>query len=386
MRAGSAARAAARPHPMPAPIAFLLENLERDLVANDLAGVIASLDPESFAPRILFLEADRGALPRAVRDAIPARIPIKGPLRRPFWNVGLIRRFLLAVGDTKPAVLFVSGGRDVLAFAPRVIGWLEKPAVYLAPSGDPAFPWDQRKSLDAFGRIVATTGRLTLRLVDELSIAEKTVATIYPGIDVDRFDFRPLDFRALAESEAPLVGVVGSPPAATTAALHAALASTPGSPRLAAPGAREPLIDLGDAWSPEALARVAMLLLLPDSDWETGFDTLLRGMAVGRAAIAAVPSARIDDLIQNGETGLLLVTDDPRAVSNAVAGLLSKPELLASMGAAGRMRVAGEFERGRWLAEYEALIRISGGIPFPAPKPRGPEPSPGASPIKFGPS
>ncbi len=417
-------RSTTRSSSLPAPIAFLLEDLARDLVANDLAGIIADLDPVSFAPRVLSLSGDERSLPADIRARLPESIVLKGPLRRPFWNVGLIRRFLLDVKETKPAVIVVSGGREALEFAAKVVEWAQRPAVYLAPSGDPAFPWGRRRALDAFAKIVATTGRLTYRLVEEFKLPEQKVATIYPGVDAERFAFAPMPGTRAAEGggaaknaderapcggraegdESPLVGVLGDPPSATMRAIAAAFAEAgevPGAseaagaserastrrPRLAAPKALAPLADLGPSWTAEAFARVSLLLFLPDSDWETGFETMLRGMAVGRPVIAAVPSERIDDMVIDGETGRIVANAEPDAIASAVRELLASRELHASMGIAARMRIAGEFGRARRRLDWDALLRVVGRIPFPSPTvkgPLGPGPAgPTTLPIKF---
>ncbi len=383
-------RSTTRSSSLPVPIAFLLEDLARDLVANDLAGIVADLDAASFAPRVLALSGDPASLPDELRARLGAGATIKGPLRRPFWNVGLIRRFLLDVKETKPAVIVVSGGKEALEFAAKVVGWAERPAVYLAPSGDAAFPWGARRALDAFAKIVATTGRLTYRLVEDLKIPDPRVATIYPGVDTERFAFAPMP----EEAEIPVVGVLGDPPGETTRAIAAALAEEgeargasdaaagrgPASarrPRLAAPSARAPLADLGPAWTPEAFARVSLLLFLPDSDWEIGYETMLRGMAVGRPVIAAVPNERIDDMVIDGETGRIVASADPAAIAGAVRALLASRDLLESMGVAARMRIAGEFGRARRRLDWDALLRVVAGIPFPPPTVKGP---PGTAP------
>lgn len=360
---------------MKAPVAFLLEDLSRDLVVADLAGAIGGLDPGSFAPRLLFLSGNPAVLARHLRMALPQSAPLEGPLRRPFWNVGIIRRSLLAVGSAKPAVLVAAGRTEVLGLAPRLAAWLGTPAVYIAPSGDPAFPWGRRKSLDAFAKVVATTGRLTLRLVEELRLPERRVATIYPGVDTALFDLAPLP-----DGEPSLVGLVGAPPGAATAGLARALEPI----RLAAPGAEPPAVDLGDSWSPEAFARVSLVLFLPESDWEAGYEDLFRGMAVGRPVVSAVAAERLDDLAVHGETGLVVPGGDPRALADAVRSLLATPDLLASMGVAARMRVVAGFDAARRQGDFDALLRVVGGIPFSAPGPPGPRT--GGAPVRFGPA
>jgi hypothetical protein len=372
-----------------ATIAFLLEDLARDLVAGDLADVIADLDRAAFAPRVLFLTGRAAELPSDLRSALAGETPLHGPLRRPFWNVGLIRRALLAMGTTKPAVVVAAGRGEVLDLAPRLIRWIERPAVYLAPSGDPELPWGRRAALDTYAKIVATTGRLTLRLVDELRVAEARVATIYPGIDTDRFAWR-----AIETAQPALVGLVGAPRAASAAALAAALATPAAGAsamgdarpiRLAAPRAAPPLVDVGPSWTPEALARVSLLLCVPDSEWESAYAALLRGMAVGRAVLAAVPAERLDGLVVDGETGCLVADAAPPAVAAAVRALVALPDLLESMGIAARMRIVGEFGRARRLSEFEALLRVVAGIPFPPPTlPSPPAPS-GQASVQFKP-
>jgi glycosyltransferase involved in cell wall biosynthesis len=396
-------------------IAFLLEDLDRDLAANDLAGIISDLDGESFASRVLSLSGDARSISPELRAALPSRIPIKGPLRRPLWNVGLIRRFLLDVKEAKPAVLVFAGGKDVLEFAAKAVGWVQRPAVYLAPSGDAAFPWGQRKALDVFAKIVATTGQLTYRLVEEMRVPEAKVATIYPGIDTERFALAPMPGASgargasgAAAGEGALVGVVGDPPKESVDAIAAEFAgggetggargaSSPSAGesardasrgdapvRLAAPRGRAPVIDLGPSWTPEAFARVSLLLFLSDADWESAFEAILRGMAVGRPVIAAVPSARVDDMVVEGETGRLVAEAAPAAIAAAVRELLSAPDLLASMGIAARMRIAGEFGRARRRMDWDALLRVLGGIPFAAPPIKGPQgEGPPSAPITF---
>jgi glycosyltransferase involved in cell wall biosynthesis len=70
--------------------------------------------------------------------------------------------------------------------------------------------------------------------------------------------------------------------------------------------------------------------------------SVLEAMAAGLAVVATdVPGHR--DVVVPGETGLLVVPDDPAALAAAVAALLTDPARRKSLGQAGRERVRQKF-------------------------------------------
>jgi hypothetical protein len=375
-------------------IAFVVEDLESDLRSGDLAGIIADLDAASFEPIVLFLRGSERHLPEDVRSRLGGRATLRGPLERPLWSFGLMRRALLGLGGAKPAALVFAGRESILDLAPKLAGWIERPAIYLAFTAEREFPWGRRAALDAFAKIVAQTRRMTLALVDELGVPEERVATIYPAIETDTRAPRvinhaiEIDTRAAGAGErageAPLVGVVGRPPHASVVALERACG---GAVRLAAPHATPPLVDLGAAWTREAFARVSLLVVLPDAEHESAFDAMLRGMASGLAIVAAVPPERLDNLVIDGETGRLVASGtgggapEPSEIARVIAELLADPELCASMGSGGRMQIASRFDPLRRRTDYDALLRVVGGIPFPPTPTRGDD-APGV-PVQF---
>jgi len=362
--------------PLAARIAFLLEDLARDLAAGDLAGIASDLDPATFSANILFLRgSERGVAPH-VRARLADGIALSGPLERPIWNIGIMRRALLGLGDAKPAALVVAGGEAALDLAPRLASWLERPCVYLAFTEDDAFPWRRRKALDAFAKTVAHTRRTTHALVESLGLPEERVATIYPAVDLDEYAPRPLPEWGGA-TDAPLVGLAGEPPAAFVAALRAACPWV----RFGAPGARAPLVDLGAEWSPDAVARIAILAVAPGADLAGAYDAVVRAMAGGRAVLSAIPEGRLDATLVDGETGARATDPSPAAIAEALARLVASRDLLESMGSGGRLLAAGSYDRARRRAEYDALLRVVCGIPFPPPVSRGAD-APGI-PIQF---
>ncbi|MFN0150286.1 MAG: hypothetical protein ACKVU1_06180 [bacterium] len=328
----------------------------------------------------------RGHEARA-RACLGDAIALHGPLERPAFNVGVMRRALLGLGGAKPAALVVAGGDAALDLAPRLASWLERPCIYLAFTEDDAFPWKRRKALDAFAKTVAHTRRMTHRLVDTLGLPEERVATIYPAADLDAYSPRPLPewgsggaMSAVgvasatgaagadgavrtkgATAEAPLVGLAGAPSDAMVASLRAAC---PGV-RFGAPGARAPLVDLGAEWSPDAVARIALLLVVPGADLAGAYDAVVRAMAGGRAVLSAIPEDRLDATLIDGETGERVADASPSAIADALTRLLASRDLLASMGSGGRLLAAGSYDRARRRSEYDALLRVVCGIPFP---------------------
>jgi len=65
--------------------------------------------------------------------------------------------------------------------------------------------------------------------------------------------------------------------------------------------------------------------------------SILEAMAVGRAVVATDVGG-VNELVVEGETGVLVPPDDPRAIAGALAALLADPERRARLGSAGRAR------------------------------------------------
>jgi glycosyltransferase involved in cell wall biosynthesis len=81
-------------------------------------------------------------------------------------------------------------------------------------------------------------------------------------------------------------------------------------------------------------------------------EAMLAGLPVVATPVGSVPEA-----VADGDTGLLVAKDDPRALAAALAKLAHDPGLRRRMGAAGRARAAHEFTVARMAAAYEALYR-----------------------------
>jgi glycosyltransferase involved in cell wall biosynthesis len=101
---------------------------------------------------------------------------------------------------------------------------------------------------------------------------------------------------------------------------------------------------------------------------QEGFGVaLLEAMAAGLPVVAC-RAAAIPEVVLDGQTGVLVEARSPRALADALEGLLRHPEVRQEMGKAGRRRVV-EFtpERvaGRFLAAVESVLRHRPSVAVP---------------------
>lgn len=90
------------------------------------------------------------------------------------------------------------------------------------------------------------------------------------------------------------------------------------------------------------------------SRYETFSYTLLESLAVGTATVSADAGGPAE-IVRDGETGLLVPTEDPVALASACRRLLSDPALCARLGAAARSDVAERYAPRR-IAEDVAVF------------------------------
>jgi glycosyltransferase involved in cell wall biosynthesis len=88
--------------------------------------------------------------------------------------------------------------------------------------------------------------------------------------------------------------------------------------------------------------------------WEGFGLVLLEAMLAGRAVVATSVSA-IPEIVVDGETGLLVQPDDPRALAGAIDRLLADQGERERLGSAGRERANVEFSVARMAAQTAAV-------------------------------
>jgi glycosyltransferase involved in cell wall biosynthesis len=110
---------------------------------------------------------------------------------------------------------------------------------------------------------------------------------------------------------------------------------------------------------PEVLAALDLFVLLAPGS-EGSCRAALEAMAVGKPVVAARLGA-LEDIVLDGETGLLIEPHAPRPLAHAINRLLRAPDSARHMGLRGRQRIERTFSRQRQLDEvlsvYDQLRR-----------------------------
>jgi glycosyltransferase involved in cell wall biosynthesis len=256
--------------------------------------------------------------------------------------------------------------------------------------------WEKREKLTEAGWAVTCTASGHTHLA-ALAPHPGRVALCYHGVSLDRFP--PPAARAAANDGGDpadpltILSVGRAVPKKGYDDLLGALALLPkelnwrlvhiGGGALAKPlreqAARHGLADRvewrGARPQPDVLAayRAADLFVLaakvaPDGDRDGLPNVLVEAQSQGLACVATRLSG-IPELIEDGQTGLLVPAGDRAALAAALARLITGPALRARLGAAGEARVRSAFDHDRAI---EALARRFGLAPAvvttPAPE------------------
>ncbi|MFQ6100792.1 MAG: glycosyltransferase [Anaerolineae bacterium] len=100
----------------------------------------------------------------------------------------------------------------------------------------------------------------------------------------------------------------------------------------------------------------AHVFVLPANARAEAFGTvLLEAMASGLPCITTEVGTGTSWVVQDGVTGLVVPPRDPRALAEAIRGLLDDPQRRAAMGQAARARVEAEFTLERMIARVQAV-------------------------------
>jgi hypothetical protein len=113
---------------------------------------------------------------------------------------------------------------------------------------------------------------------------------------------------------------------------------------------------------PSPIVAAADVVLVPSRVESFGLaavESLLLGRPVVATRIGGLP-----EVVRDGETGLLVPADDPRALADAVIRLLEDPQLAAALGAAGRADARARFSMPAFAAALADAV-----LPGPAGSP-----------------
>jgi glycosyltransferase involved in cell wall biosynthesis len=133
-------------------------------------------------------------------------------------------------------------------------------------------------------------------------------------------------------------------------------ASRPGLERLAAQlGVSAAVQFMGMMSDVAAVYRTLDVFVFPSLAEPLG-SSLLSAMAYGLPCVALARGA-VPEVIENGETGLLVDAPDPAAFADAILRLLDDPSLAARLGTTARIAVQERFSVARMATETVELYR-----------------------------
>ena len=112
------------------------------------------------------------------------------------------------------------------------------------------------------------------------------------------------------------------------------------------------LPSLPHSWLP-SLYRACQVAIAPAVAYEPGGLALLEAMAA-MVPLVAAPSGAVQDLVIDGEEGLLVDTFDVATFADALQRLLADPGARAAMGEAARVRVLRDYTIERSIARLES--------------------------------
>ncbi len=353
----------------------LLERLPRGSYRQALVCGAGSADEAALLPRAERAAEEVIRVPGLVREVRPradaaavARLGALFRRRRPdvvhahTYKAGVTASVAARLAGV-PAVVFTPHGH-IFARGSRIPG---------VPEGGrrlAALLWITRAAQCFAHRVTAlSTADLEGQLALGLAPRSK-YCVVRNGIDVDRFAAPPR--RDL--SGGPVIGAVGR---FTEEKGHTHLVEAFARARVALPGARLVLVGYGELEADLRQRATSLGLdgavrfagerdsaeMLPGFDlfvqpslYESQGLAILEAMAAGRPVVASDVGG-VRDVVQEGETGLLVPPADPAALAGAIVRLARSPDLASSMADRARARVRELFTLDRMVEAYARLYR-----------------------------
>ena len=234
-----------------------------------------------------------------------------------------------------------------------------------------AFRFAERALTRRADRVVAITGALARFCVERVGLPPEKVEIVHYGLDElpaawgagsEPPEGRFLLAIARLTEQKGLDVAVRALPALPADVRLAVLGEGPERTRLEALaeelGASNRLLLPGRVGDVAAWLRRATLLVHPVR-WEGFGLALLEAMLAAKPVVASDVSS-IPEIVVDGETGVLVPPDDPRALGRALLGVLQDPRRGERLGTAGRERALREFSVDRMasgtLAVYDRAL------------------------------
>ncbi len=333
-----------------------------------LSHLIAGLDP---AIDVAVLGVDPAVVDRLVSGR-PEAVRVLLPAIADKRDLAALRAHRAAIRRSSPCVLHVSLNRPWGSQWAIVFGLLSRGVSVVAVDKlpRPAPSLKHRLYMRAVGpRLDAhvTLGERMAQLVADLfGVSRDRITTIPSG--VPDLELNPIPRPA---GDGPVVGTVGR--AARQKGfdvLLEAIARVPGAQLVIVGGGAEltELVALAESLGISDRVEFTGWVDNP-RDHLTRFDLYVQpsrfeaqGVAIAEAmlaglAVVATDVGGIPDVVVDGETGLLVPSENPDALGNAIGELIDDPARRAEMGRAGRRRAVDRFTDDRMVAGFERLYR-----------------------------
>lgn len=98
--------------------------------------------------------------------------------------------------------------------------------------------------------------------------------------------------------------------------------------------------------------RSNVLVLVAQPEWHWGVPNVIIEALAARNAVVTTRFGSVEELVRDGETGLLVPPRDPAALAAALERLASDPDLRARLAEAGHAQVAREYDIHRTVGLY----------------------------------
>ena len=102
--------------------------------------------------------------------------------------------------------------------------------------------------------------------------------------------------------------------------------------------------------------RSQAFVLMAQAEWHWGIPNVIIEALASHNAVVTTRFGSVEELIQDGETGLLVPAKDPGPLAAALRRLASDTDLRVRLARAGHDVVAREFDLGRTIQEYVGLF------------------------------
>jgi glycosyltransferase involved in cell wall biosynthesis len=108
-------------------------------------------------------------------------------------------------------------------------------------------------------------------------------------------------------------------------------------------------------------ARSRVFALIAQPEWHWGIPNVIIEALAARNGVVTTRFGSVEELVEDGKTGLLVPPRDPAAIAAALERLVHDPALRQRLADAGHARVAREFDVARTTERYLELIAAAGG-------------------------